>query len=742
MEQKGRYVDIPFTISEQEVLDQLSCGADSDCYNEFSQEYEELVSQVMEACCPEILLCAGELPAGTGIDEIDGKHIIYAFWTVGKKVSSLSSHYFSQGDYVKGMLADAMADSALFSLEEELRKILKAYCLENGCGITERFEAPYDIPMEMQRVIYEKTEGKRYGIGMSSGYMFDPVKSSACLFLVTEDQSCFKTVHDCASCPDFSCIKRNLDRVRVRLFLGEEEHTLQMKAGTALLEALSAEGIMARSDCGGIGRCGKCRMQIKKGVLESSKEDESFFSEKELEDGWRLACCARPQMNLTVRMEKQEEISAVLTVRGKRQKEQTAENIKYPEEHGKASVTYHTCAEWGIAVDIGTTTLAMQKIELDGGHIVQTWTGTNHQSRFGADVMSRIGAACRGKLGELRRCIQEDLKRGFQELIGDTAEDAVKQAVIGGNTAMLHFLLGYACEGLGRVPFTPYSLEERKGTLKELVHRSLPDIPVLILPGISAFIGADITAGLYNCRFYNWDKVNFLIDLGTNGEMALGNKQKMLCASTAAGPALEGGNISCGMGGLRGAVSHVTMQDNEVYLETISGAEPKGICGSGVLDTVSELYRTGRMDGTGRLAEPYFENGFCLTEAGDKRIFFTQRDVREVQLAKAAVRAGIEALLQRYGIGAGEVQSVFLAGGLGFSLDVDKAFTIGMFPEEFRGRIISSGNTCLGGCADYLQRYKENEKLREMVRAIEVLDLSSDPVFQEHYIDHMLFGEE
>lgn len=726
-----RYTDLPFTISKKEVLEQLSCGADSECYEEFADEYEALLSETLEICRPEILLAEGEVPPEAGQNISRGSHAVYAFWTVGRQASSFSSRFFSRGDYVKGMLADAMVDSALFSLEEDLKNILKEYCEKSGCGISRRLEAPQDIPMEMQKVIFEKTEGYRFGIEISSGYMFEPVKSSACLFLLTGDQDRFETSHDCASCPNLSCLKRNVDRIQVRILLGNGEYTVQMKAGTDFMESVSAAGIELRRDCGRTGRCGKCRMRIEKGVMESSIEDERFFTETELKEGWRLACRACPQMNLTVRMEKQEEALAVLT-------ERITLREELSEEDENCAVKYEEC---GIAVDIGTTTLAMQKTGLASGRMMQVWTGVNHQRRFGTDVMSRIGAACQGKLEELQKCIQEDLRQGFQELLDHNSENEVKCVVIAGNTAMLHFLLGFSCEGLSRVPFIPCSLEERKGTLKELIHRNLPDISVTILPGISSFIGADITAGLYCCRFAEREKVNFFIDLGTNGEMAIGGRERILCASTAAGPALEGGNISCGTASLPGAVSHVEIRNKKAVVETISGAEPNGICGSGVLDTVSELYRTGMMDETGRLIMPYFESGYCLTDTAHRRICFTQRDVREIQLAKAAIRAGIETLLRRCGVCAEEIDSVYLAGGLGFSLDLEKAFAIGLFPEAFRGRIISSGNTCLGGCTDYM-RYREKPKLQEQLQKAEVLDLAADPVFQESYIEHMLFGEE
>ena len=232
------------------------------------------------------------------------------------------------------------------------------------------------------------------------------------------------------------------------------------------------------------------------------------------------------------------------------------------------------------------------------------------------------------------------------------------------------------------------------------------------------------------------------IDLGTNGEMAVGNRDKLLVTSTAAGPAFEGGNISCGVGSVAGAVYGVSIENGQARVKTIGDRPPVGICGTGVIEVTAELFRTELLDETGLLDEDYFDDGFLLAETAEgQKITFTQKDVRELQLAKAAVRGGLETLLVRYGIGYEELEHVYVAGGFGVHLDMEKAVAIGLLPEEVLGKIKAVGNTSLGGAAVYGQDPEAEEICRRMIENAEEIDLSTDKEFQDHYMDAMYFEQ-
>lgn len=234
--------------------------------------------------------------------------------------------------------------------------------------------------------------------------------------------------------------------------------------------------------------------------------------------------------------------------------------------------------------------------------------------------------------------------------------------------------------------------------------------------------------------------MQMLIDLGTNGEMALGNEEALLVTSTAAGPAFEGGNITWGTGSIPGTVCHVWQEDGSLQIGTIQDQPPVGICGTGVIELVSELVRAEEMDETGRLEEPWFEEGYPVVQnVRGEQIVLTQKDVREIQLAKAAVRAGIETLLSEYGVEASVVDTVYVAGGFGYCLDYEKAAEVGMFPQEFLGKLQAVGNSALQGAVQLLLDKEKIQKAERIASRAREIDLSVHPVFQETYMDAMFF---
>ncbi len=420
--------------------------------------------------------------------------------------------------------------------------------------------------------------------------------------------------------------------------------------------------------------------------------------------------------------------------------------------------------KYAIAIDLGTTTLAFALIDRASAQVLHTVTALNSQRKYGADVLSRIQASVDGKREELRECIQKDLCVGIDRLLEECTfianhenEKLIEQIVIAGNTTMIHLLMGYDCSTLGVYPFTPVNTKLISGTSKEILGYALQgtEITAIILPGISAFIGGDIVAGLYALDIAEQEDVNLFIDLGTNGEMALGNCDRLLVTSVAAGPAFEGGNISCGTGSVAGAISSVDIEykqekDNyDVNCKTIQDKSSCGICGTGVIETVAELLKNEIIDETGLYIDEFFETGFMLSGPnGEKQIpdmqnneniVFTQKDIREFQMAKAAVRAGIYILISQYGIKTEQIKRVYLAGGFGFNLNIEKTVTVGLLPKEICDKVKVVGNSSLGGMVKFLSDKDKITKVQKILDITQEIILAENEEFNAKYLRSMAF---
>jgi uncharacterized 2Fe-2S/4Fe-4S cluster protein (DUF4445 family) len=520
--------------------------------------------------------------------------------------------------------------------------------------------------------------------------------------------------------------------------------TITCSENEYLLEAMIQQSIPCRSDCGGRGTCGKCKVQVMEGDLGITTQDQKLFSMEELQRGYRLSCKAYPADDIRIKMIAGDESGMEIVT----------ESINSP------AINTLSSAEEGyaIAIDLGTTTLAISLVNRQDRSIVMTYTAMNPQRAYGADVISRIKASNEGKKEQLREVISNCLVAGILSVIKEAGIEAsrVNKVAIAGNTTMGHLLMGYSCETLGVFPFRPINIATTEVKLKDVHIDVLKEVPVVLLPGISTFVGGDIVAGLTFCEFHTIKSPCLLIDLGTNGEMALGNRERILVTSTAAGPAFEGGNITCGIGSIPGAISSISIQQKEVSIGTIGNKPPVGICGTGVVEIVSELFKAGLMDETGLLVEEYFEEGFPIfreivekvseennnseqSQIARNDIFFTQKDIRELQLAKAAIRAGIEILIKNYGITQEQIDKVYLAGGFGFNLNIDKAIHIGLLPEEFRDRIIVVGNSSLAGATTYLTESDTKERIEQILSVSEEIHLSNDDDFYELYLKYMSF---
>jgi uncharacterized 2Fe-2S/4Fe-4S cluster protein (DUF4445 family) len=419
---------------------------------------------------------------------------------------------------------------------------------------------------------------------------------------------------------------------------------------------------------------------------------------------------------------------------------------------------------YGLAVDIGTTTLAAELVDIHSGKTAAAESALNPQTNYAQDVLGRIHFAGRdGGLAVLHDAFVEVLNAMILGLVKKAGIESryIYEAVYSGNTTMLHLACNTDPSTLGRYPYTP----EITGAchVREEKLAVSPFALVYLPPVISAWVGADITSGILAAGLEDKTGVSLFIDIGTNGEMVLAKDGRLAASSTAAGPAFEGMNISCGMRASGGAIESFNIEDDGSYSFKLVGGEAAcpggdaegrkavGICGSGLLDIAGELVRMGVIDRRGRFVPP--EDGaypaalknrmrplegktaFFITD----RVYLAQKDVRQIQLAKGAIRCGIEMLLARFGLCPDDVDRVIIAGSFGYHLDERSLINIGLLPSRFAGKISFAGNTSLGGAAAFLMNVQLRERIKEAATRVEKIELAQDSGFERSFIKFMGF---
>lgn len=449
---------------------------------------------------------------------------------------------------------------------------------------------------------------------------------------------------------------------------------------TALLPGLSAP-------CGGKGRCGKCRVKARGALSPLTEAEKAALSEQEIRGGIRLACQAHALGEVEVEFERD---SGEVLLRA-REKNMAV-------DPGRSGM--------GCAIDVGTTTLAVYQVDLATGKILGTKSAMNPQRRFGADVISRIQSAMHG----------EDLTTPIRNALGEMAGNACAWTVVG-NPAMMQLLCGLPVDGLGRAPFTP------------AYRAAIEQNSAYVGPLISGFVGADAVSAALFAGLDRGNTTRLLLDVGTNGEMLLAHQGNIGACAAAAGPAFEGAHITCGMGGALGAIRRAKrLPDGNWQIATVGDGAPRGLCGSGLIDAMAELVSAEIIDETGRLeADAY------LTPD----VYLTQQDVREVQLAKGAIAAGIELLMQEMGVA--EIDECYLAGGFGSAIDPQSALAIGLLPEQLRGKIVPIGNAAGMGAVEMLLSQSARDRAQAIAAHAHYIELSELAGFQDAFVEHMLF---
>ena len=595
------------------------------------------------------------------------------------------------------------------------------------------------------------------------------------------------------------------------------------KAGQTLLQVAIAAGVEIEAVCGGRGTCGKCRVIASGGLAEPTALELSALTAEELAAGYRLACQAVIESDVQVVVPEESRISRVSILTSGVQGNHTFEPWVQRHTIGVPPATLgnqipdldnltRACPElcgrplnvavralrqlpfalraqdWhislvrvddeivriepdgdldqllGIAFDIGTTTIAGYLVDLESGEQLAVSSMLNPQTRFGDDVVSRIEHSTSGEDG--LRELQQTVVGALNQIIaqataaaGVDSQDIYGMTVVG-NTTMHHLFLGISPAALAQSPYVPVMTHPISLRASELGIAIWPDAHVWVLPNIAGWVGADTVGVILATDLHKRPAIGLAIDIGTNGEMALGSRDRLITCSTAAGPAFEGAHLSCGMRAADGAIEEVTI-DEDVRWSIIGNGAPRGLCGSGLVDAISEMLRVGAISHTGKIedGEAMRSNGlqriaeriqkvglhreFRLVDAdqgaGGRPIMITQRDVRELQLAKGAMRAGIEILMKELGIGPEDVTEVYLAGAFGNYIRPQAALAIGLLPTFPNAKIIPVGNAAGSGAKMALLSRTAREETRRILERTEYLELSARPDFQDEFSEAMIF---
>ena len=489
---------------------------------------------------------------------------------------------------------------------------------------------------------------------------------------------------------------------------------VRVPLGTPLQDVLFPHGV--EFPCGGQGRCKGCRVKVLAGALPISDEERRRFTPAELAEGWRMACRGRVEGHLKLELAQWE--ASILT--------------------DDAVVAFTPQSGLGLAVDLGTTTLVVQLLDLENGQVLGVRAELNGQAQFGADIMSRIDFAVSGdgqaRLEQLIRAQIGRLARDLVERAGAPGGKGLTRIAVVGNTVMHHLFCGIDVSPLAHFPFEPATSEGKRFAARALGW-DLPGEPVVdFLPCLGGFVGSDILAGILATRMHESERPVALLDLGTNGEIVVGNRERLLCASTAAGPAFEGARISMGMRAATGAISAVTVADGALVCHVLGNGAPRGLCGSGLVDAVAVGLELGSILPSGRLAN----GGQPMPLASP--VSLSQKDVRELQLAKGAIAAGLRILLAQWGAAPEDLARVHLAGAFGNYLNYASARRIGLlaFPVE---QIQAAGNTALRGAKLALLNPPPAglSDYAEILGKTRHVSLNEDAAFQERFAEEMVF---
>jgi len=526
-------------------------------------------------------------------------------------------------------------------------------------------------------------------------------------------------------------------------------------AGANVLELAQKVGVKIDAPCSGNGVCGKCRLRLISGAVEHP-DNSLHLTKEEYDDGWRLACQSKVLGDA---------VFIVPTEAGAFSNDIRTADLSSQEEldrYEKAldgifstGLKRGTSAKGiGVAVDIGTTTVTAAMLDLASGHILAKASAGNSQIRYGADVINRIIQSSKeGGREKLRHAVREEtlipLMDSLCSISGHRAEE-ISRIVIAGNTTMEHLLVGADAQTIRMEPYEPEFLELHGKTAGELGIPGRPDAPVILAPNVGSYVGGDITAGVLTTLLWNQDDLNLFIDLGTNGELVLGNRDYMLTCACSAGPAFEGGEISCGMRATTGAIQGVTLDPetlDPVYdVVGEPGEKPIGLCGSGLIDIIAELYASGAISPKGRyirenrrIGHDEYGSGYFIVafpeESGTGReVTLFEGDIDNFIKAKGAIFSATRAMLEGAGLTVDDLQHMMIAGGIGSGIDIEKAISIGMLPKLPLEEFSYIGNSSLTGACAMLISDEAEQKVFDLAHNMTYMELSTHPGYMEEFV--------
>ena len=615
-------------------------------------------------------------------------------------------------------------------------------------------------------------------------------------------------------------------RIKVNVKVLPEGLRFKVRWGTTIMEALQEVDVRVEGDCGGLGKCGRCRVRVLSEMRPPSEEENELLGEDEIEEGIRLACRSRIEKDLVIQVEETDserldhqilatgtrpvfqldplidERLVILDTTPQKNGLSDCERIKlalggeYPDLevslhclrtlpallektsfkgtaaiHRNSLLALHEREKvgglYGLTFDLGTSTLVGKIIRLSDGKEIAAISRLNSQSKYGADIISRIQYVKEQRHGleELSRLIINDLNQITKQLLeeGDLKADDIFITVAAGNTTMQHLLLSLNPTDIAHAPFAPVSTDGlilRAADIGITLH---PEALLYVMPSRSGYIGGDLISMILTsgCAEQD-DKIALGLDLGTNGEIFLGNRKRLMTCSAAAGPALEGARISHGMIAKEGAIESVYAEDGNLRYQVIGNVKPRGLCGSGLVDLAAVLLERSIIDQGGLMQPPQGGSGDTLSARvierdkgiydflvaateesfSQKPIYFSQKDVRELQLAKGAVAAGIQILMDQMGVGIRDIDLVYVAGAFGNYIHPQSALRIGLIPKVDPKIIHTIGNAASTGASMVLLAKGYWKLANELANSLEHVELSTRPDFNEYFIENLNFPQE
>ncbi|MEW9077166.1 ASKHA domain-containing protein [Terrisporobacter glycolicus] len=594
-----------------------------------------------------------------------------------------------------------------------------------------------------------------------------------------------------------------------KIFIEKENKIIETKENKTLMDVLLDENIFVDNACNGKGVCGKCKIKLISGNLgELSETEKKLLSQEEINDNIRLSCLVKPKEDIKIELLQKERKHKVLssgympkfqvnpsihkklisleksTLENQRPleneilrqlnidkldwkllKEIKSQDEKITAVFNNDEVIYLEKNDtrdkiYGVIMDIGTTTVVTSLVDINSGAELCVESMINVQKQYGLDVLTRITYEVENEEDGVEN-LQKAIVASINEMIEKLCKKAnvnkkhIYEITVAANCTMMHMLLGIDAKSIGKSPFAPIFTTSKNVLAKDIGLLACEEARLYCLPSVSAYIGADIVAGAYVCELNKTDEDVLFIDIGTNGEIVLSNKGNLLSCSCAAGPALEGMNISCGMRAANGAIEDVIINEEENVIKVIGEEKPIGICGSGILAVVKELLKTGIVRDNGafikleKLEEDDYrlnriqinnkKREFILYDDNKNKLLITQGDIRQVQLAKGAILSGFYALLKKANIEMKDLKKVMIAGQFGAHVSVDSLVGTGILPMEVKEKIVYVGNSSKTGAYMALMSKEAKEDMELLSKNMEYMELGASEGYERLFSSCLKF---